>query len=314
MKIGVVGAGSWGKNLIKNFKELGVLHAVVDNNPQIRNSMATAYPDILIYDSYSDFLSKSQIDAVAIATPVATHAELTLSALRSGKHVFVEKPMSLNTKDAQTMVQTAKDEKKILMAGHLLLFQPAIRWIKDFLTAGNLGQVFSIHQSRCNLGRVRKVENVLWSFGVHDVAVLFYLCGSKCLNVKAVGQRVLQSEIEDDVYVHFEFENKVQAHLHNSWLWPLKERHLTVIGSQGMLTYDEVSQNVTLHHKSVDSHLQHSDKGSEVIYEGHGEPLRLELEHFLNSIQENSEPISSGLCGLEVIDALEKASLQLERQ
>ncbi|MBC7345805.1 MAG: Gfo/Idh/MocA family oxidoreductase, partial [Clostridia bacterium] len=170
-------------------------------NPEIREELAQAYPGIPIYDDYRRLL-ESDIPAVAIATPASTHYPLAKEALAAGKDVFVEKPMALSKVEAQELVEIAEKQNRVLMAGHLLLYQPAIRWIKEYIQSGALGRVAFLAQERLKFGRVRAVENVLWSFGVHDIAVLLYLVGQKPKAIKATGQRVLQEKIEDDVYVH----------------------------------------------------------------------------------------------------------------
>jgi predicted dehydrogenase len=313
VKIGVIGAGAWGKNLIRNFHSLGVLTGVADPSETARAALGKEYPDLSFFDS-SEKLIASGVDGVAIATPVPTHGKVAEAALNAGKHVFVEKPMTMGVDEAERLVRAADERKRVLMVGHLLMYQPAIEWIKKYVDAGKIGRLASIHQVRCNLGRARNAENVLWSFGVHDVAVLLYLVGSQPTRVQVIGQRVLQPKIEDDTYLHLEFENGAHAHLHNSWLWPQRERTLTVIGTEGMLTYDEVGQRVSLHRKSIDRELKNKDEGSEIVFEAHGEPLKLELEHFLSCIREGKKPISDGRSGVEVIRVLERASKSLEQK
>jgi len=249
---------------------------------------------------------------VAIATPAATHPTLVKEALEAGKHVFVEKPLAFSQGEAKELVNLARKQEKILMVGHLLLYQPAIRWIKDFLDSGGLGAIRSIHQERLNLGTVRTVENALFSLGVHDLAVLLYLVGRAPQRIRTWGQAVLQEDIEDDVHLHLEFSDGVQAHLHCSWLWPEKQRRLVVIGERGMLIYNEVDQTVVLHKKHVKPNLSISDEGTEVVFQGYGEPLRFELEHFLECISQGRKPLSDGESAIPVVTVLEEALRQLE--
>jgi predicted dehydrogenase len=250
LKVAVIGAGNWGMNLVRNFQALGALGAVAEIDPNRRTKLAEEYPRIQVYSDYLDIWA-SKIPAVVIATPAATHYELAKAAILAGKDVFVEKPMTLTTSEADDLVRLAEQERRILMVGHLLLYQPAMRFIEEFLRSGRLGKVYSFHQERLNLGRARSVENVLWSLGVHDVAVLLHLAGKFPDRVEATGHSVLQPSIEDDVYVHLRFPGGEKAHLHVSWLWPEKRRRLTIIGSEGMLTYDELTGNVVLHRKSI---------------------------------------------------------------
>ncbi|HXG28570.1 MAG TPA: Gfo/Idh/MocA family oxidoreductase, partial [Nevskiales bacterium] len=222
------------------------------------------------------------------------------------------KPMTLNSRDAEDLVALAKREQRVLMTGHLLLFQPAVRWIKQFLDSGKLGTLYSLHQERMDLGRAQPVENVLWALGVHDLAVLLYLVGAHPHRIRASGHHVLTPGVEDDVYVHMEFPSGVRANLHNSWLWPVKRRRLVVVGSTGMLVYNEVHQKVVHYRKRIGADLKNVDEGSELVFEGHGQPLRLELEHFLECMQTRATPLASGESAIEVIKVLEAAAGMLE--
>lgn len=313
MSVGVIGAGNWGKNLVHTFYRLGELSGVAEINPNTREELAQAYPGIPIYDDYRRLL-ESDIPAVAIATPAPTHYTLAREALAAGKDVFVEKPMALSKAEAQELVETAEKQSRILMAGHLLLYQPAIRRIKEYIESGALGRIAFLAQERLKFGRVRAVENVLWSFGVHDLAVLLYLVGQKPEEIKTTGQRFLQEKVEDDVYVHLRFPDGVQAHLHVSWLWPETRRSLTIAGSEGMLTYDELERQVILHKKRVTSVLKHHDEGSEVVFQGSEEPLLLECRHFLECLAKRRTPLSCGRSAVEVIEILEAIEKQLKEE
>jgi predicted dehydrogenase len=311
MSVAVIGAGRWGKNIVRTLHALGQLHSITDSSPEHRSAMAEAYPGVSIYERLEAALD-SDARAVAIATPAQTHAEIGLAAIEAGKDVFIEKPITLNALDAERLVAAAANHGRILMAGHLLLFQPAVRWIKQAIDDGVIGDLYSLHQERLNLGRARAFENVLWSLGVHDVAVAQYLIGSAPVAVQSSGQAALQPGIEDDVYLHLEFSGGVMAHIHNSWLWPELRRRLTVVGSKGMLVYDESAQAVTLHRKRIDTDLANVDEGSEVVYEGAGEPLKLEMEHFLECVNTRTRPIADGAAALDVIRTLELAGGQHE--
>ena len=174
------------------------------------------------------------------------------AALEAGKDVFVEKPMTLTAAESAKLIELAEsNDQRVLMVGHLLLYQPAIQWIKKQLDEGMLGEVFSLHQERLKLGRARYIENVTWSLGVHDLAVLLFLTDEDPDSVFASGHCGLQERVEDDVYVHLHFPSGIRAHLHNSWLWPENRRGLTIVGEKGMLVYDEVNQRV-IHHRKDD--------------------------------------------------------------
>ena len=310
-KVGLIGAGGWGRNIARTFYELGALAGIAELRPELRSELRFRYPDVPLYIDHRTLL-QSDVTAVAIATPAATHPTLVKEALEAGKHVFVEKPLAFSQGEAEELVSLAREREKILMVGHLLLYQPAMRWIKDFLDSGELGTIWSIHQERLNLGTVRTVENALFSLGVHDLAVLLYLVGRAPQRIRAWGQTVLQERIEDDVHLHLEFSDGIQAHLHCSWLWPEKQRRLLIIGECGMLIYNEVDQTVVLHKKQVKPDLSISDEGSEIVFQGHGEPLRLELEHFLECVSQGKRPLSDGESAIPVVGVLEEALRQLE--
>ena len=312
-RVAVVGAGAWGKNLVKNFSDLGALSAVVDPDEKIRAGVEQNYAGVTTFADFADALASDAVDAVAIASPVPMHFPMARDALNAGKDVFVEKPLTHTSADAETLADIAEQQGRILMAGHLLLYQPAIRWIKDYIDRGELGELYGIRHERLGLGRARPVENVLWDSGVHDMAVLLFLVGEQPGKVRASGHTILQPGIEDDVHVHLEFPNGMRANLHTSWLWPETMRRLIVRGSKGMLLYDEVAQIVTLHRKWISKDLQNCDEGSEVVYHGHGAPLRLECEHFLDRIRDRLPPLSDGRSAVEVIKVMETVSTMLEK-
>lgn len=310
-KVAVIGAGHWGKNLVRTFNSLNVLAAVAEASPVLRDNIAESYPEIDLYDDYSPIL-ESDIPAVAIATPAPTHFSIAKEALLAGKDVFVEKPITLSVKEAEELDTLAKANERILMVGHLLLYQPAIQWMKKYIESGELGKLHSLHQKRLKLGRVRSVEDVLWSFGVHDIAVLLFLVGYPPEKVIVNGHRILQENIEDDVYLHMKFSGDIQAHLHTSWLWPIQERSLVVVGSKGMMIYDETEQTVTLHRKGINTDLSNRDEGQEVVFKGNSEPLRLECTHFLECIENRKSPISDGKNGIDVVRVLEEAMQRMK--
>jgi len=312
-KVAVLGAGRWGMNLIRTFFELGALGAVVEIDARLRAQVRARYPGVEVFGD-PEAIWASTVPAVVLATPAPTHYELARQALLAGKDVFVEKPLALSAAEAAQLVELARRQGRILVVGHLLLYQPAIRWLKEKLADGLVGRVHSLHQERLNMGRVRCEENVLWSLGVHDVAVLLYLLGERPDWVTVAGQRVLQPGIEDDVYLHLRFPGNVQAHVHVSWLWPEKRRRLTIVGSEAMVVYDELSQTVVLHRKRISSTLEHYDDGCEVVYRGDGEPLRLECQDFLEAVRWRKRPVSDGESAVEVLRVLEEAQRQLARR
>ena len=311
VKVALIGAGNWGRNLVKNFYHLGVLAAVVNEDEKRLHEVGKNYPDVKLLNSTDDVWDMP-VSAVAIATPAPTHYTLAKTALMAGKDVFVEKPLALRATEAEELSSLARENSCLLMVGHLLLYQPAIRWIKDFIAQGNLGKLYSLHEERLNLGRARAVENALWSLGVHDVALFLDIVGEKPREIKVTGQQALQPGIEDDVYLHLSFPGGVFAHLHASWLWPEKRRRLTVIGEEGMLVYDEIAQAVTWHKKGINSKLENVDKGEEVVFRGDAEPLKIELSHFIECCKNRAKPYSDGESAVAVVQVLEKANHLLE--
>ena len=312
MKIGVIGAGNWGKNLVKNLADLGVLAGVADAVPQNRENAQEIQPGVAVYESHIDLLAE-KFDAVAIATPAHTHFAIAKDAMEAGCDVFIEKPMTLDPEEAEAIVKLGEEKDKVVMVGHLLLYQPAITYIKAALERGDIGKVYTLHQRRSKQGRVRAVENVLWSFGVHDVAVLLYLAGQAPVDVQVSGHCGLQPGVEDDTYLHLTFPDGSKAHLHNSWLWPIVERGLIIVGEKGMLVYDEINQNVKLVKKTIDADLQNVDEGEEVVFEGSGQPLRIELEHFVHCCKTRNKPNSCGQNGHDVVNVIAQAEALLRK-
>lgn len=309
MRIAVIGAGNWGRNLVRNLSDMDALSHVVEQKADSLKEISSQFSDVECLDSF-DSLLESNIDAVAIATPARSHYEIASTFLKAGKDVFIEKPMTLCSKEASELVDIAKLNNSILMVGHMLLYQPAIQFIKTYLAEGHIGQIYHLHQERLKLGRVRSKENVIWSLGVHDIAVLLYLAGSAPHEIKCSGHSGIQEQIQDDAYVHMTFQSGTKAHLHSSWIWPENSRSMRIIGSKGMLVYDEIKQTVTLHKKRIGEDLENIDEGEETLFEGSSQPLRLEMEHFVHCIKTRETPISDGLSGLAVIRVLESLELK----
>ena len=227
--------------------------------------------------------------------------------MEKGLDVFLEKPLTLDPEEARLLVDSATDHGRILMVGHLLLYQPAIQFIKKYLDNGELGKIFTLTQRRSKLGRVRSVENVLWSFGVHDVAVLLHLVGEAPVEVHFSGHAAFTPKVEDDVHLHLKFPSGIIANLHNSWYWPRVERELVITGEEGILVFDELNARVILHKKKITTDLSHSDEGEEVLFEGADQPLLIELKHFLDCCESRQQPVSDGQNGYDVVNVLSQA-------
>jgi predicted dehydrogenase len=306
----VVGAGNWGKNLVSNFYELDALAGVVEPNDGLRNALAQKYPTVSLYQDLVDALAVESTKMVVIATPAHTHYDLAMLSMAAGKDVFVEKPMTLTVKESIALAEYADNNNLILMVGHLLLYQPAITWMRDYLASGKLGEVKRVVAQRAKLGKVRSVENVWWSFSPHDVSVVLELLGRpKLEQLTAVGCAILQPQVADEVRVEMVFVGGKTAHIQASWLWPINQRGTVVIGTKGMLVYDEVAQTVAIHNKTVDGELNHHDDGVEIIEVTAEQPLKLECQHFLDCVASRSQPRSNGWNGVAVVEILEKAQL-----
>lgn len=306
-KVVVVGAGNWGKNLVKNFHELNALAGVAEMSSDLRQAVADSYPDLQVYADYRDVLD-TDISAIVFATPAPTHYALAKAALAAGKDVFIEKPMTLNTQDAIELAKYADQHDRILMVGHLLLYQPAIAWMRDYISSGKAGKVLHVMAQRAKLGRARSEENVWWSFAPHDVSVVLDLLGNpKLQSIQASGHAMVQSHVEDNVHVDLVFENGQTAHIHASWYHPLLQRCTTILAERQMLVYDEVTQQVTVYEKSIGSNLQNVDTGSWIADVATTQPLKLECEHFLDCLDTRQQPRSNGWNGVAVVEILEKA-------
>lgn len=304
-KVIVVGSGHWGKNLVRNFYELDSLAGVVEVSPPLQQRIQEQYPDVPLLTDFAEALA-TDVSAFVLATPAPTHCALGLTALKAGKDVFIEKPMTLRAEEARELATYADAHDQVLMVGHLLLYQPAIVWMRDYLNEGKAGQVHHIATHRLNLGKVRTTENVWWSLAPHDISIILDLLGHpKLEQVQASGHARLQADIADEVHVDLRFESGQTAHLHCSWQWPLKQRGLVAIADKQMLVYDEIQQVVTVHNKHIDTQLSAVDEGITTVNIADAQPLKLECQHFLDCLKTRQSPHSDGWNGVAVVNILE---------
>ncbi len=257
IKLGQIGAGMWGQNLLRNFYNLIDCRMKIccDKNKSVLEKIKSQYEDnIKVTGDFDDLIRDPQIDAVVIATLPVTHGRFAVKALSAGKHVFVEKPLALDLDDAKEMLKVAKKNKRILMVGHLLLYHPAVRKLKDYINDGSLGELHYIYSSRVNLGQVREEENALWSLTAHDISVAMHLLGERPLDVSVTGKSYLRKGIQDVVFVTLNFKNKVMVHIHASWLDPHKIRKFTVVGSKKMAVFDDMesAEKLKIYDKGFD--------------------------------------------------------------
>lgn len=320
-KLAVVGVGSWGQNLLRNFCAILGEERVVacDTDRKRLAAIKASYPYVHRTSDFSEVLDDPQIEAVVIATPVVTHFTLARQALLAGKHAFVEKPMAMRSSEAQELIRLAEQNRRILMVDHLLEYHPAVERLRQLLEEGELGEIFYIYSQRLNLGIIRMEENALWSLGPHDISVMLYLLGEEPHSVDAKGACYLQEGIEDVVFVTLKFPRGVRAHLHLSWLDPQKVRKLVVVGSRKMAVFDDVaSQKLLLFDKGASKGPQDFviyDRGMQSVALGSAErePLRAACEHFLHCIERGEPPRSDGYDGLRVLRVLEAAQRSLDQ-
>lgn len=313
-KIAVIGCGYWGKNLVRNFSELGVLHAICDASPELARKTAANYG---VEAQNLNELFQSDCDGVVIAAPAAQHYDLTQQALRAGKHVFVEKPLSLKVHEAKILVDLAKKMNKKLMVGHLLQYHPAFVQLKQLINEGKLGRLQYIYSNRLNLGKFRHEENILWSFAPHDISMILSLAGALPASVYATGASHLNPKIHDVTTTHMNFNNGIQAHIFVSWLHPYKEQKLVVVGDRGMACFDDGlswDQKLKLYPHQVTwiDGLPQAEKADMVaIPLADAEPLKIECQHFIDSIQQNTTPRTDADEGLRVLSVLDAAQQSL---
>ncbi len=311
--IAVIGCGYWGKNLVRNFNQLGALATVVDTTAAGRALAAQLAPGVEVTSSVAQGLAAG-IAGVVIATPAETHYDLARQALEAGKDVFVEKPLALTYEQGARLVRLAEERERILMVGHVLEYHPAILRLHELVRSNALGKVQYIYSNRLSLGKVRREENILWSFAPHDVAVILRLMGSMPFEVVACGGSYVQPNIADVTVTHLLFDNGVRAHIHVSWLHPFKEQRLVVVGSHKMASFDDVSKKLLLYDQRVDikegEPVPVKGDGDEVAFAG-DEPLRLECEAFLGAIAARSLPLTDGHSGLRVLKVLQAAQRSL---
>ena len=310
-RVAVAGLGHWGPNLARNFAELAELTWLCDADPA-RESFTARYPQARFTTRFDDVLA-DDVDAVVIATPVPTHHELARRALEAGKHVLVEKPPAMHGHEMDELVAIAEERELVLMPGHLLLYHPGIRRVKDMLDAGALGEALCVYGNRQNLGIIRSNENALWSLGVHDLSVILYLLDEDPDNALAVGRDFLTRGVEDVVFCYLHFPSGKIAHMHLSWLDPHKMRKITVVGTEKMVVFDdmELERKVTVYEKAP---WRPSDRYGEWqtrtgdIYSPRipsDEPLKLECQAFLELVGGEGDRRKVARDGARVVRALE---------
>lgn len=330
VRVGVVGCGYWGPNLIRNIYQLDCceLAMICDADPERLNRVGRLYSGAAATTSFPDLLDSTDIDAVVIATPARTHHAMTTQALRAGKHVLVEKPLAVTSAQCQELISLAEQQGLVLMVGHTFLYNPALLMVKELSQPDYLGDLFYLYSHRVNLGRVQTDVNALWSIAPHDISIALFLVGQAPEKVSAQGAYYLSHRIEDVVFITLTFPGGVVGHIHVSWIDPSKTRKVTVVGSEKMIVYDDLADEGMV--KVYDKGVKKISNGSgprygEFQYRLHSgdvhlphirmtEPLANECRHFIECIRDHKQPLSDGKNGLQVVQVLEAAQRSLELQ
>jgi len=324
VKVGVLGAGYWGPKLIRNFHEIpsADMAMVCDLRQDRLAHVRELYPAVRVTTDYQELL-RSDVEAVAIATPIPTHHRLAREALLAGKHVLVEKPLTANSEEAEDLVNLAEKRGLSLMVGHTFEYNPAVEYLRRIIAAGELGRIYYINATRVNLGIFQPDINVVWDLAPHDVSILLFILGMLPVNVSARGAAYVRPKIHDVAYLTLHFPNEIMADIRVSWLDPCKIRRITVVGSKKMVVYDDVepTEKIKIYDKGVDVppysdtleefHLSYRYGDITTPAIPNVEPLRVECEHFLHCVRTGERPRSDGRDGLEVVRILEAATRSL---
>jgi UDP-2-acetamido-3-amino-2,3-dideoxy-glucuronate N-acetyltransferase len=316
-QVAVVGSGYWGKNLVRNFYQLETLKWVCDQNETILRGFKNQYPDIEITTSYRQILEDPDVEGIVVATPAETHYSLAKEGLLAGKHLYVEKPLVLHEKEGLELIRLAEENERLLMVGHLLQYHPGFIKLKELVDGGELGRINYIYSNRLNLGKIRREENILWSFAPHDISMILALTGEMPEWVMATGGNYLHQKIADVTTTHLEFPTGIRGHIFVSWLHPIKEQKLVVVGSEKMAVFDDMSQEKLF----VYPHKIEFEEGNipvahkadrEVVEFEPSQPLEEELKHFVRCIADRAAPKTDGNEGVRVLRILNKAGYFLK--
>jgi predicted dehydrogenase len=324
IKVGLIGYGYWGPNLLRNFAEIPNSEVVVVSDlkeerfSQIKNN----YPQIELTHDYKD-LFKMGLDAIIVATPPKTHFQIAQDCLNHEHHVFVEKPLTLNSSEAEQLIDIAREKDRVLMVGHTFEYNVAVHALKNLIDSGELGDIYYLDAARLNLGLFQKDADVLWDLAPHDVSILIYLMGHPPISVSARGMSCVFNDIQEVAYLNLVFPRNIMAHIHVSWLDPCKVRRVTVVGSKKMAVYNDLETNekIKIYDKGVEAPAYPSNFGEFQCSYRYGdvlipnirfiEPLRTECQHFLDCIIHHSTPCSDGKAGLRVVKVIEAAERSL---
>lgn len=316
MKIAVAGMGYWGKNLVRNFNQLGVLSTVCDSNPTVKNDLAEKFPGVEYEPDYTALLKNKSIDAIALATPAVEHYRMAAQALEAGKDIFVEKPLAIDVEDGSKLVDIANKYNRILMVGHILNYHPAVIRLKQLMQTGELGKIQYLYSNRLSMGKIRIEENILWSFAPHDISIILDLLGEMPEKVACHGGAYLSKDIYDVTMSEFSFPSGVRAHIFVSWLHPFKEQRLVVVGSEKMAVFEDTSvEKLRLYPHKIEWKNQIPtaiQAKAEVVELPAAEPLKSECEHFIACVATRKPPKTDGNEGLRVLKVLDLCQKSME--
>jgi len=316
--IAVIGGGYWGKNLVRNFAELGALNTICDSNPEPLRQFKNLYPEVNTQTNFELVLANDEIKGVVISTPAALHYPMAKQALLAGKDVFVEKPLALRVEEGRELVKFAEDKGKILLVGHVLEYHPAIIKLKELVDKGELGKIQYIYSNRLNLGRFRTEENILWSFAPHDISVILLLLGGEIpQEVSTHGGYYLHQDMADATITTMSFRNGIKSHIFVSWLHPFKEQRLVIVGDKRMAEFNDTNprDKLFLYNHEIEwvegKPIPHQKK-PDVVELSLEEPLKLECLDFLQCIETRQKPRVDGHKGLQVLEVLFSCQKSLE--
>ena len=319
LQVGVVGLGHWGPNLVRNFAALSALGAICEPDEARRAAVLANFPGLRSFARLEDLLADDGIDAVSIATPATSHGALVRQALAAGKHVLVEKPLCLDPEEGAQLAAEARRAKRVLMIGHLLLYHPTYRALREIVRARRIGDLRYVYSNRLSLGKIRREENALWSFAPHDISMILDLIGEMPVRANANGGTYLAPPVADTSLTHLTFGSGVQAHIFVSWLHPFKEHRTVVVGSEGMIVFDDVRSGpdkLLLYPHAVgwQGGLPSVEKAAAqpIPYEK-DEPLAVECAHFLECVATGVEPLSNAGEALNVLRVLSACQDSLSR-
>jgi len=317
--IAVIGSGYWGKNLVRNYYELGNLMLICDKNEAVLDGFQRQYEGLEVCLALNEVLNRENVDGVVIATPAETHYRLAREALMAGKHVYVEKPLVLEEREGEELISLADEAGLVLMVGHLMHYHPVFVHLKGMAANGELGRINYIYSHRLNLGKIRREENILWSFAPHDISMILALAGETPEEILATGGNYLHKKIADVTTTHLKFPSGLQAHIFVSWLHPFKEQKLVVVGNKKMAVFDDTlpwEDKLLLYPHEIRWQQNFpvlSKAEPERVEIPEAEPLRQECEHFLDCIRTREKPTTDGREGLRVIKALNAAQRALDK-